>query len=710
MVRIRNSTCDCGNKVTKEKGNIIATRSKLKTRLVARQNGDKSAERNGRSVSLRTSEELNILVDASYKVSNKSFDVRNSSVSISKANTQHSTRTHRDNNSSMVVTNGNARRSSTTDADENINVGEEGNCVDCKSFRSSKKCDGSSKTVSCKCKKRNVGESGKELRGEEKQNGDYEGRDNNEHSTTRSSNQQTKKCTRSNSNGLENGVGTNGGDFVLNGHANGRENGKHKDESDVMDVECGKDVDMSLLCGDKRKRRSRFEEIFDECAEFTSMSDKRRSRRPPENYSPEPSRRLKLEQLLDEKIGNVASPARNRNRTPKVKPVRKYKPKGPIFHYLDLYIKNKDTNNDTNSKDIVVEPRDDFVEPDEPTKSSFCDENEDETDHTLDEDTLSCNDSAPSDLPLQIDVKSSLSVSDCTNNDNLLLTTTTNKLNSVCKKVKPRQLALDAEIHSILGYRCNRVQNEFLVLFHNGTSNWVTQEDNISISTDYEDFHQYSEHDLSTINRLSYYISEYSNLADFAPMHPPSYSVKIPPLPCENNTPSPSICSSSHTKPLENTDIKLETDCTTTPNNELTDNSSDINTSSTKTNTDPTVYHRDLNDLCYYVMSSRHTKLYPFETTKEIVFRRDEDFMHVYLRNTHKTLNTARGIDGEINIRSCEKLIYKLEDCAIDDTCQVVVISGIEEYFALKDIFDKLVKKPSCAESKMYEQDISMLR
>lgn len=749
----RTNSCNCG-KVTKGRG---GTRAKLydekrserseqqQQRATRRRNGVViDLVRNNRKTVDEKLEKLDDLVDIFVvpeddKTNDKSF--RNSTTNISKA----STNTPRDNNDdNMVATNGNARRRST---DENINVDdEEDGCEECKCNRSSKKCEEASRV--CKKHATQVADGGtvnvvKEL-GEDKQNGDYERRD----STTRS-----RKCTRSNSN-VEYGVGKNGGldggEIQANGHMNGRE---HINDNVGMDVMCGKEMDDARameICGERKKRKSRFEEIFDECAEFGSNNDKRRSRKPPESYSPEPVRRIKLEQLFEEKIGNVVSPKVNRSRV-KIKPVRKYKHKGPIFHYLDLYIRNKDlskelskevskevnndvkakevpTSNDVEVKDVEDEQLTVQVEEekslDEPSKSPLPapppEENDDVDEQTLNEDSTAHANT----IPLQIDIAEPVKPSSYSDiYDNLLLTTT-NKLTEN-KKSLPKPLALDAEIQSILGYRCDQGRHEFLVLFHNGTSNWVVQDRNISISTAYEDFYQNSEHDLSTINRLSYYISEYSNSVESKPWYPPSYSLSVP-LPSESAAPSPagSTSSSIKTKPVESCtqsetttpkDIVSPKVCASTnPSNtdgdreELEDT---VKLSPFCSGGNDIVYDRDLNDLCYYVMSSRHIKLYPCETTKEVVFKRDEGFVHIYLKNTKKGLESSLGkLDDQINMRSCEKLIYKLEDCAVDDTCEVVVISGIEEYFNLKEVFDKLVKSPSSSESKMYEQDISMLR
>ena len=810
----RDSSCDCG-KTTKERGSFV-TKSKIyETRSGAhRTQGDNFTveEDDDRKKSMNGGDELlfkkmETAIVTVPPINNKSFNFRNSTINLPKSSTSKAC-------DNMVVTNGNAR-SFIEDALHDIKVSKELklDIMECNCVRSNMNLEESSKLSNDNIIPQLEDQSEKELR-EDKQNGVY-GKSDNGDSDLDGRRLKNYRNAR-NSTNIFTSLEKNGSDILVNGYLNGSECMLHHNEKfdfvrevNIVGEKCGHEVDDSDInfdsdmASDKKKRKSNFEKIFDSYAEFGCYSDKRRNRRPPESYSPEPTRRIKLETLFDEK-SDLSISAKVKKKT-----VRKPRQKGPIFHYLDLYIKNKDIKEKVVRQEVIEEQliasliKEEVVEIEEPPAEDIS------SDLLLESqslctvpDTLSSTNTGilktsvdtvnkycetPEIITEPSNIESCCPMSEKVNNniesthktfeiestvtsqcssrippislelptDNCLITTNTIKktkeINNKHKKIrkeKRKLLKYDADVSRILGYRCNKGKREFLVLFHNGTSNWIIQDNNITIIPQYKDYFEHSEQELSSINRLAYLIKMNSSIEKeevcnhekdspaskeqnggsiyspkssliLSPKGSPVVSPKGLSIICPKG--SPIVDLKGPVASPKGSSLVSPNDCKVVPKLDMHEDVSAVNyiksnmNNCIKTNLycngyNETMSKSDLNELCNYVMSSQHIKLYPFETTKEIVFKRDDEFMHIYLKNLRKSQEDLRRTDDHLNIRSCEKLIYTLEDCAVDNTCEVVVISGIEEYFALKNVFDKLLKKPAIVEGKNYEQDVSMLR
>ena len=79
------------------------------------------------------------------------------------------------------------------------------------------------------------------------------------------------------------------------------------------------------------------------------------------------------------------------------------------------------------------------------------------------------------------------------------------------------------------------------------------------------------------------------------------------------------------------------------------------------------------------------------------------DHIEIILR--HKDKRSKR-----IRSETCDNLIHQLESRINDDTCQFVVINGLEDYFASSMDMDKLIKFPCEAEKTKYDEKMANLR
>ena len=240
----------------------------------------------------------------------------------------------------------------------------------------------------------------------------------------------------------------------------------------------------------------------------------------------------------------------------------------------------------------------------------------------------------------------------------------------------------DSPIVQVLGYRnCNQIK-EMLVLFENGTSNWIVSDNKLTTDNVYE-YLQHEDQDLSIINRLGYY--------DFTTNNSVIYDSdeSINDASDSDDVFYKTVSSVSRISNSARPGDSLFSRIIPEVNGEMLSES-------------------DLNSLCNYVMSSKHTKIYPSEMNKTVVVKHDGDFCNIFLKRLG-VKNTTKKKEF-VDLKSCEKMINTLEDCAVDNQCKVVVINGIEEFFASNSAFEKLLKKTPAHEGKKYDQDVSTLR
>ena len=470
---------------------------------------------------------------------------------------------------------------------------------------------------------------------------------------------------------------------------------------------CNKSLDLEQF-NKKRKRRSAFEVLLDNC-EIKVSSDKR-IRKPRNSFSPI----TVLNSSITESTYIEKNPYTLSGRLKK-KCGRKPRPRGPILHYLDVYVKNKDKPvvKEENLKDSVYV--NEIASPSSGSLPFNLDANNDNV-------NLDCHLSIENLEQLDNLEDSVLKEKHITEKKRRGRKPKKHKNNIINKKTEDNKECSDENIQTILGYRNQNGIRELLVLFTNGTSTWVNEEsDDYELVSSLNDYFTYSDQDLSIINRLAYQLAVESKESSCGDISDFQYS--------EGSTESDSESDVfvnklpinkqelSHTMyPVNSMEILSPTRSTKQDNDKTLNLDVEVyspclNISSAYQSEKSDLFSAsDLNNLCTYVMSSRHIKLYPYEMAQEVVSKEDEEFLHIYLKRLKKLPDDNRKLSDRLNLRSCEKLINILEDCAVNDVFKVVVISGVEDYFALNQVFEKLLKKPAAVEAKDYEQDVSMLR
>lgn len=473
-------------------------------------------------------------------------------------------------------------------------------------------------------------------------------------------------------------------------------------------------------------------------------------------------RKLKCDEKLQDNSNLETSIADDVN-LPKKKRGRKPKQRGPFLHYLDIYVKNKAkyTNNDylknvsykkstdlnmeyQLNKNLLVEPQTQLslknLKPHEDKgkelqKKNCC--------HTFGKKNL-----------VQLSNKNYL----LDDSSKILCNITTsfideNKLQIKRKRGRPKLIKnnisedkcsfyVDKTVDCILGYRNGKSSTEVLVLFRNGTSNWV-EEGDLSKDFTLKNFFQNQNQNFSVMNRLPYKIHatgnnriekqiEVKERLDVEINNSMDIEIKEKCLNLNMTLESQYLSSESTNCINEKSHINANIDISDSTNlnainapnlinetlHELQSSIFPPNITNIQNNTfdqvstlEKAISIVELNDLCKHVISSDHIKLYPYELKRPIVSRFDGDFMHIYLKHIPIALPAVlKELNDGLDLHSCSVLINLLEDCEISEKCQVVVISGIDEFFGHTRILEKLIKNPASVELKSYQEDVSMLR
>ena len=482
------------------------------------------------------------------------------------------------------------------------------------------------------------------------------------------------------------------------------------------------------------------EVLLSTCGDFPNPKSYKRSVNSPKSFSPEPLRRKKKNENLitDDIFHNISAKL-------KKKSGRRRRYKGPIFHYLDLHTKERkidsvleiDKIEEKNDKNAEENPDPDLLKSSiEPFKiQEECMYSAAKLPGTK----TNCSNTAAC---FSQNIQSVESNTDCyllksnkkTVKKNLKKTVKLKgKRNKITKEKSKSDKIINTEctldylgdrVSTLLGCREIQSKREFLVLFENGTSNWIDVQENDTNAILTREFFQNSEHGTPVLHRLGYNLYPPNNTLDESDLNE---------------------IGMDHSRNLENL------------YNDLTDEDYDdvfVNVVSHHGNDDAlengsksecclqvkqeqfhNIYEgssnryisanlneklhlpiefanvnqpnplKDLNSLCRYVISSSHIKLYPFEYAKEIVVKTINSFTHIFLKSI------IRRPKGEsISLWTCNVLIQTLEDCSVDDKCEAVIISGIEEYFNETSIFEKLLKKVNIWEGSQCGKDVSVLR
>ena len=449
------------------------------------------------------------------------------------------------------------------------------------------------------------------------------------------------------------------------------------------------------------KRRTAFELFIEASCESVGnnvvLNDKR-TRKAPCSFSPESPRKFTepvkpIEQNLikiedsqldqpDQPDGEKTlikveeyKPALTKKGLPFKKKGRKPRPKGIIQHYLDVHVKNKEKSCLPKDPSVVIE------------SDISCNSNV-QLDKTNVEQNANIESSDVKQIQKEVYQKILLPICNATPFRNRypdLKRRKQAKKNSLKKQKTIDKLNTEefpSPIVFVLGHRVNRGVNEMLVQFENGTSNWIDYSEHELDVSKIKEFYEHSDQDLSTVNRLAYkafFPSISSSLLDFdeSDISGDEFDKN------EVSLRSPSLSS-----PLEMDILQLA---------DKMPIRYDMEVDSLESN---------LRNLCNFVLPSKQIKLYPLEKDNEFFVKHDSSFVNIFLKRRTKDQYKK----DYLNQKLCEKLITTLEDCAVDNDCGVVVIYGIEEYFASPVIFQKLLKKTSALEGKKYEADISMLR
>lgn len=477
-------------------------------------------------------------------------------------------------------------------------------------------------------------------------------------------------------------------------------NGFHPDDEDDEQnghVSCEKAQKI------KRKKRTAFELFIKDTCENIGMgvlTDKR-TRRAPCSYSPDSPRKLnvsldlndqtsiKVEVEVDQendkqtliKVEDM-QPLLTKKGLPFKRKGRKPKPKGPIEHYLDVFVRNKEKSSLPNANAPLV------VENDINAEKTVCVEKSNEL---TEENKILCN-LDETYKPKKIYKKIFLPICNAT--------PFRNRYQKYMKKTQQKKQFLKNQktvdklnteefpspIIFVLGYRSNRGKKEMLVQFENGTSNWINYSEHEFNVSKMKEFYEHSEQDLSTVNRIGYKslfpsVSACTTSEDESELssgdESDSSEVFFRSPPSSLNTSKMDILQLKEVFPIETCTIEDD------------------------------MLEPDVGKLCSFVMSSNCLKLYPSEQNQEFLVKHDDSFVNIFLRR--KSNKDQKKTDC-VNQKCCEKLINTLEDCTVDENCGVVVIHGIEEFFASNQVFEKLLKKSYALEGQKYEEDISTLR
>jgi len=459
----------------------------------------------------------------------------------------------------------------------------------------------------------------------------------------------------------------------------------------------------------RKNKRTRFELFIKESCENLGLgilTDKR-TRKAPISYSPDTERKIKLQDCT---VVEPQSPIQclTKKGLPFKKKGRKPRPKGPIKHYLDVYVKNKSTTGPEQEQNFEckgsVKTETEQLKQDVVTVKETLSQVVESYNQT-DKKTVQSIDIQKDHLP-----SASSDVEDVDLPFQKLCPKPVDKKRKKKDKkvggIKKRKTVnkLEAEEYSspivfVLGYRVNMGDKEMLVQFENGTSNWIPYSDKEFDISEMKDFYRHTDQEPSVVNRLGY-----------RTLFPSSSS-------SDNELYTTTNSSESE---LSSVQLSEESDCDDVffrtvpslacqlPLKGLKPSSSPGLLSYTEVNS-KMLSEGDLNELCNYVMSSKHAKLYPFELSQEVVIKVDDEFVSIFLKCFNHSKEHLKRKES-FNMKTCEKLINVLEDCSVNINCKVVVISGIEDYFSSNSVFEKLLKKTAALEGRKYEEDVSMLR
>ena len=478
-------------------------------------------------------------------------------------------------------------------------------------------------------------------------------------------------------------------EIVSNGNAENIENN--------FDANCQQDENLELENGEdvkpkkKIKRRTAFEIFMNNTIDLSGMTDKR-TRKAPSSFSPESPRKLKSNDVpspaqqiklpVDQPVPYKPVLQLTKKGLPFKKKGRKPRPKGPVEHYLDVFVRNKlkektssgdcgsDEKESVKDLDSNITPQDVVEVPDKPSEEINTETVKSKTIERL---LLPICNAKPiknryHDLKRKNIMKKQLS-----------------KKRKTFSKMDTDEFS--SPIIGVLGYRTHKSKKEMLVQFENGTSNWIDYHEKEFDVTKMKEYYEHTEQSLSVIHRLGYQTffpsSSISSLSDG-----------------EDNT----LLSSEESdlddvffRPLQGSAKKFDQLSSNREGAQSTNKDVEMSLES----------EHGLKNLCNYALSSKLNSIYPYQKMQEMFVKNDGDFVSIYLRK----LNTKDQKKGDsVNPRCCEKIITTLEDCAVDDVCKAVIINGIEEYFASSSIFEKLLKKTPALEGKKYEEDVSMLR
>lgn len=495
----------------------------------------------------------------------------------------------------------------------------------------------------------------------------------------------------------------------------------YEKEKSLTDDKCYKSVNFGNLhknCNDdpsssndtqkqKRNRKTNFELFLRETCESLKIGPVtcKRKRKTPTSYTSvlSPSKEYSTELKSNLTLAGV----------PKKKTRRKPKIKGPVHHYLDLYIKDKKMMttspfmNDSDCLKISNLQHDDVQNNDKKFRIPSGDNKQ--TSHN------SVNNLSHQSKEINVDsIKVEIKNSPSPISTNLRFRYKTFSMNNGVdtiyphnntpiiskRKIQEQKLSKQKQkkqkvekieacdyassVTHVLGYRTNKATREVLVHFEDGTSNWIPYIERETDKCSLQTFFEHEDQDISVINRLGYQAV--------------CGSVDIT---TDDDNDSSTLTAFSDSSYFED---ELESDSdevffTTFPSrhtDQLSKGSKNV------------LSDKDLNYVLEYVMSSHYVKLYPYECLQEVTSKSEEGFVHIYLRRINS--NCQQKNIETLNLNTCEKLITELEECAFNDQCKVVVISGIEEYFAINNIFDKLLRKSAALERAKYEQDVSIIR
>lgn len=506
--------------------------------------------------------------------------------------------------------------------------------------------------------------------------------------------------------------------------------------------------DKEVLNGDsesqiklKKKRKNQVEVLLSTCGDFPNPKSYKRSVNSPKSFSPEPLRRKKKDENLITDEVTEKNLFHNISAKFKKKSGRRRRYKGPIFHYLDLHTKERkidsvleiDKIDEKNDKKADENPDPDLLKSSiEPFKiQEQCMYSATKLAGTTNcSNTAACfsqNKQSESNTGCCL-LKSSRKTVKKNLKKTIKLKGKRNKFTK--EKSKPDKIIntectldyLGDKVSTLLGCRVKQSKREFLVLFENGTSNWIDVQENDDANAFLtREFFQNSEHDIPVLHRLGYNLYPSNNTLDESDSNETGmYQSKnleslYNDLTDEDYDDVFVNVSHHGNNAVEN---GIESECSLQVKQEQLHNIYEGSNKFIPANLNgklqlpvdySNVYEtnslKDLNSLCRYVISSSHIKLYPFEYAKEIVVKTINSFTHIFLKSI------IRRPKGEsISLWTCNVLIQTLEDCSVDDKCEAVIISGIEEYFNETSIFEKLLKKVNIWEGSQCGKDVSVLR